>query len=52
MIVAPFKVLLQSAGLFWELAALVQPPPEVILVQVCRIIVRVDGVAIWFHRDE
>ncbi|PWN52660.1 hypothetical protein IE53DRAFT_384879 [Violaceomyces palustris] len=32
-IVAPFKVLLQSFSLFWELAARVQPSPEVILVQ-------------------
>lgn len=31
---APFKVLLQSAALFWELTARVQPPPEVVLVQV------------------
>lgn len=30
---APFKVLWQSAALFWELTARVQPPPEVLLVQ-------------------
>ncbi|EPQ27801.1 uncharacterized protein PFL1_04546 [Pseudozyma flocculosa PF-1] len=32
-LVAPIKVLFQSVSLFWELAASVQPPPEIVLVQ-------------------
>ncbi|CAO1613367.1 unnamed protein product [Parajaminaea phylloscopi] len=31
--VAPFKLLWQSAALFWKVAMVVQPPPEIILVQ-------------------
>lgn len=32
--VAPFKLLWQSTALFWKVAMVVQPPPEVIIVQV------------------
>ncbi|KAN0063459.1 mannosyltransferase [Thecaphora frezii] len=32
-LVAPIKVLYQSLSLFWQLAAKVQPPPEIVLVQ-------------------
>lgn len=34
VLVAPFKLLWQSVGLFWNVAMLVSPPPEVIIVQV------------------
>ncbi|PWY98023.1 hypothetical protein BCV70DRAFT_202197 [Testicularia cyperi] len=33
ILVAPFKVLLQSVSLFLELGTRVQPPPEIVLVQ-------------------
>jgi len=32
--VAPLKLLWQSVGLFWKVTMSVQPPPEIILVQV------------------
>lgn len=34
IVVAPFKLLWQSTTLFWKVAMVVQPPPEVIIVQV------------------
>ncbi|CAO1623639.1 unnamed protein product [Jaminaea pallidilutea] len=33
VVVAPFKLFWQSAALFWNVALVVQPPPEVIFVQ-------------------
>ncbi|CAO1632884.1 unnamed protein product [Sympodiomycopsis kandeliae] len=30
---APFKLLWQTAGLFWKITMVIQPPPEIILVQ-------------------
>lgn len=41
VVVAPFKLFWQSAALFWNVALVVQPPPEVIFVQVSRLVQQV-----------